>query len=34
MEDGYGESQQRQVATTIPPYQWIFPLIMKGYRPP
>jgi uncharacterized repeat protein (TIGR01451 family) len=32
--DGYGECQQWQATTTIPPYQRRFPLIMKGYRPP
>ncbi|MBC7251406.1 MAG: S8 family serine peptidase [Anaerolineae bacterium] len=34
IEDGYGESLQRQAVTAIAPYQRIFPLIMKGYQSP
>ncbi|MCR4407174.1 MAG: S8 family serine peptidase [Anaerolineae bacterium] len=33
IEDGYGECLRRQAVTAIPPYQRIFPLIMKGYKP-
>jgi len=34
IEDGYGERLRRQTATVIPPYQQIFPLIMKECQLP
>ena len=33
IEDGYGGRLRRQTTTTIPPYQQVFPLIMKRYQP-